>query len=54
MNKRDTNEMPKLLANWLLTSKSYDTDTDDDSTVASDSEWPYDVRHLSMKHYVFY
>lgn len=40
----DTNEMPKLLANWLLTAKTYDTDTDDDSTVASDVECPFDVR----------
>jgi len=40
------NEMPKLLANWLLTSKNYDTDTDDDSTVNSDADCPFDVRLL--------
>lgn len=44
----DTNEMPKLLANWLLTAKTYDTDTDDDSTVASDVECPFDVRVYTL------
>lgn len=45
-NANGVNEMPKLLASWLLTSKSYDTDTDDDSTVASDVECPFDVRFM--------
>jgi hypothetical protein len=39
----ESNEMPKLLAGWLLSSKSYDTDTDDD-TIGSDGECPFDVR----------
>ena len=38
------NEMPKLLADWLLSGKSYDTDTDTDTETQSDVECPFDVR----------
>ena len=38
------NEMPKLLADWLLSGKNYDTDTDTDTETQSDQECPFDVR----------
>ena len=41
------NEMPKLLADWLLSGKSYDTDTDTDTETQSDAECPFDVRVVS-------
>lgn len=41
------NEMPKLLAGWLLSSKSYDADSDDE-TLSSDAECPFDVRYCCV------
>ena len=41
------NEMPKLLADWLLSGKNYDTDTDTDTETQSDAECPFDVSILT-------
>ena len=41
------NEMPKLLADWLLSGKNYDTDTDTDTETQSDAECPFDVSVLT-------